>query len=114
MYGNEKLVDYIIENPDKTFLVKDSAIGNQYFYKTGINVPSNVLYYDKVSKDSLTNILNTQEIYTDVIGKPEIFNRSKIDAIGNEAFLFNTYRKDSLFSFKGLYGVSTVYKISRQ
>lgn len=112
-YNDEKLVDYIIQNPDKTFLVKNSDIGNQYFYKTGINFPPNVLYYDKISKDSLISVLNTQEIYTDVIDKPVIFNRTKIAAIGNEAFLLDSYQKDSIFSFEGLYGVSVVYKISK-
>jgi hypothetical protein len=113
-YNDEKLVDYIVEHPDDTFLVKNSAIGNQYFYKTGINYPPNVLFYDKVNKDSLQIILKSKPIYTDVIDKPEVFNRQKIDGIGSEKINLNSYQKDSIFSFEGLYGISTVYKLSQK
>ena len=113
-YNDKQLVDYIIENPDKTFLVKNIEIGTQYFYITGVNYAPNVMYYDRVSNDTLQQILQRKPIYTDVINKPEVFDRTKIDAIGDEVFFFDSYRKDSIFSYKGLYGVSTVYKINGQ
>lgn len=112
-YNDEELVDYIIQNPTKNFLVKNPDIGNQYFYKTGINVPKNVLYYHKVSSDSLQVILKETDIYTDVIGKPEVFNRSKIAAIGNKSLVLNSPTKEEVLSFEGLYGVSKVYRIPK-
>ena len=110
-YNDEVLVDYIIEHPEKTFLVKSPEIGNQYFYKTGINYPPNVIYFDKVSNDTLQSILKNDDIYTDAINKPTVFNRAKIDAIGNQALTLDTYRKDSVFSYEGLYGNTEVYRI---
>lgn len=110
-YNDEVLVDYIIEHPDKTFLVKNSDIGNQYFYKTGINYPPNVLYFDKVDKDSLRVMLQNQDIYTDAINKPAVFNRVRIDAIRKEQFDLTSYPKDSILSFEGLYGNSIVYRV---
>ena len=111
-YNDEELVDYIIEHPNDTFLVKNSAVGNHYFYKTGINYPPNVLFYDKVNKDMLQSLLLNKTIYTDVIDKPEVFDRQKIDGMGDEKINLNNYQKEAIFSFDGLYGTSTVYKIS--
>ncbi|NQY00585.1 MAG: hypothetical protein HRT70_05560 [Flavobacteriaceae bacterium] len=109
-YDDQKLVDYIIKNDDKTFLVKSYEIQNKYFYKKGVN-PINVLYFGKVSKDSILSILEHKAIYTDIIDKPEVFNRAKIHAMGSEVFTFEEYTKENVYSYKGLYGTSRVYKI---
>ena len=113
-FNDEKLVEYMINNPKKIFVVKNATTRNEYFYRTGISDPENIMLIYKVTKPKLDSILNKKnEIFTDVVNKPEILNKEKITS-DNRSYLFDPFNKDKVFSYKGLYGKSTIYKISKK
>lgn len=111
-YNDKELVAYMAENKEKIFIIKSPTTRNQYFYKTGISDPKNIFVFNKLSNDSLKQIIKVGKIiYTDVIKKPEVFNKEKMTSIGN-GFNFNTYAKEQIFSYEGFYGQSVVNKIT--
>jgi len=113
-YNDEVLVDYIIANPKKTFLIKNATALNHYFYKTGIDSPKRIILYSKTNKEELKNIMDKEgELYTDIIDKPEIFNKEKMTSTTNLHQFFDHYYKDVILTYKALYGETTVYKISK-
>lgn len=111
-YNDEELVNYMIENKEKTFIVKNHTTISQYFYKTGIDNPKNIFRLNKISKDKLNQIIKANnEIYTDIINKPVIFNKEKMTS-NDWGINFKEYKKEEIFSYNGFYGKTTVIKIS--
>lgn len=113
-YNDTELVNYMIKNKEKTFIVKNHTTIAQYFYETGIDNPKNIIHINKIDKEKLNEIIKVKnEIYTDIINKPEIFNREKI-ILKNPAIDFDSFKKNKIFSYNGFYGKTTVYKISKK
>lgn len=111
-YNDIELVNYMIENKEKTFIVKNHTTISQYFYKTGIDNPKNIFRLNKINKEKFNQIVNVSRcIYTDIISKPEIFNKEKMTSNDLE-INFKDYKKEEIFSYNGFYGKTTVYKIS--
>lgn len=109
-YNDKKLVDYMVENKDKTFIIKSHTTRNEYFYLTGIRSPKNILIPRRLTQDSVNYLIKkNNELYTDIINKPEILNKEKM--IEHSAINFDDYKKTEMFSYKGFYGKSTVYKL---
>jgi hypothetical protein len=113
-YNDIKLVNFMIENKEKTFIVKNHTVISQYFYESGIDNPKNIFRFNKINEDKLNQIMKANnEIYTDVITKPEILNKEKISSNGLK-INFKNYRKDEVFSYDGFYGKTTVHKILQE
>lgn len=111
-YNDTVLVNYMVENKEKTFIVKNHTIISQYFYKTGIDNPKNIFLLNKINEDKLNQIIKVNnEIYTDIINKPEIFNKEKMTS-NDLGINFKDYKKEKIFSYSGFYGKTNVYKIS--
>lgn len=112
-YNDQELVNYMIHNKEKTFIIKRATVLNEYFYKTGIDNPKNILLLHKTSNEKLSEIINEKkEVYTDVLNKPTILNKEKMTA-QNSLTNFSTYSKELVFSYVGFYGKSSIYKISK-
>jgi len=113
-YNDDKLVDYIINNQNSIFIVKNDNILNRLYYKTGVDNYKNVILHSKIkNKNQVQKLIeNNIEIYTDVINKPEIFGRAKI-VTKPSSIDFHEFKKDSIFSFTGLYGTSIVYRLTK-
>lgn len=113
-YNDTALVDYMIKNKEKTFIVKNHTTITQYFYKTGIDNPKNIFQLHKINEDTLNELIKVNnEIYSDVINKPEIFNKEKM-TLNNQGINFTKYQKEKLFSYEGFYGKTTVIKITER
>ncbi|WP_075343602.1 hypothetical protein [Tenacibaculum agarivorans] len=111
-YNDTALVDYMALHPKSLFIIKNHEAKNQYYYKTGINDASNILLYRKLTSEKLIQLLKDEkEVYTDVLGKPEILNKEKITA-SNLTVNFEEFKKEEVFSYEGFYGTSKLYKIS--
>ena len=111
-YNDKELVNYMIENKEKTFIVKNHTTISQYFYKTGIDNPKNIFRLNKINKDNLNQIIKVNnDIYTDIINKPEIFNKENMTS-NDWGINFKEYKKEEIFSYNGFYGKTTVIKIS--
>lgn len=111
-YNDTVLVNYMVKNKEKTFIVKNHTIVSQYFYKTGIDNPKNIFLLNKLNQDKLNQIIKVNnEIYTDIINKPEIFNKEKMTS-NDLGINFKDYKKEKIFSYSGFYGKTSVYKIS--
>jgi hypothetical protein len=75
-YNNKSLVEFIKQNPDKTFIVKEKqAVFNQFYYETGKEADN---IFDLSAQKSTSNLLeNTNNIiYTDIFTKKVPYNRS--------------------------------------
>ena len=103
-YNDIELVNYMIDNKKKIFIVKNHTIINQYFYETGIDNPKNILLFNKIIEGKLNQIIQlNEEVYTDIISKPGIFNKEKM--VSNDLGInFNDYKKEQIFSYNGFYG----------
>lgn len=113
-YNDKELVEYMSKNRKKTFIIKNHTTRNQYFYNTGIGSPENIILFTQLTQDSLNKLVdNRKEIYTDLINKPEIFNKEKMTQ-SKASLNFEPFKKDSVFSYIGFYGKTTVYKISKK
>lgn len=113
-YNDTELVNYMVENKEKTFIVKNHTTISQYFYKTGIDNPKNIFRLNKINDDKLNLIIKiNNEIYTDIINKPEIFNKEKMTS-NDLGISLKDYKKDQILSYKGFYGKTIVYKISKE
>ena len=113
-YNDTELVNYMVENKEKTFIVKNHTTISQYFYKTGIDNPKNIFRLEKINDDKLNQIIKVNnEIYTDIINKPEIFNKEKMTS-SDLGISFKNHKKNQILSYKGLYGKTIVYKISKE
>ncbi len=109
-YNDIKLVDYMIENKEKIFIVKNHTAVSQYFYKTGIDNPKNIIRLDKVNKEKLCKMIVSNEIYTDAIDKPKVFNKEQI-ILKDSDMMFKNLKRDKVFCYEGFYGKTTVYKV---
>lgn len=113
-YNDMELVNYMTENKEKTFIVKNHTTISQYFYKTGISNPKNIFLIDKINQEQIDKIIKVDgEIYTDIINKPEIFNKIKMTS-NYQRISFNDYKKEEIFSYKGFYGKSSIIKITKK
>lgn len=111
-YNDTELVNYMIKNKKKTFIVKNHTAISQYFYETGIDNPKNIFLLNKINEDKFNQIMKVNnEIYTDIINKPEVFNKEKMSA-NDLGISFKDYIKEEIFSYDGFYGKTIVYKIS--
>ena len=114
-YNDDQLLNFINENPNKLFIVKNADLKNKYYYQTGINNYENMIIESKItSKKEIDSILKSRkEIYTDVIDKPSILNREKIMSSGSYSINFDDFKKEKVLSYQGLYGTSIIYRIQR-
>jgi len=113
-YNDTVLVNFIINHPNDKFLVKNDAVLNQFYYKTGIDNYKNIILLNQLkSEKKLYKLLSKNSIYTDVIDKPKIFNRGSITSKNNLNINFNKFNKRFITSYRGLYGTSKIYQISK-
>ena len=112
-FNDEQLLSFIEKNPDKLFLVKNADLKNKYYYKSGFDDSENIIISHTItSKKEIDSILRKRgEFYTDIIDKPAIFNRAQIISSGGYIPEFKSYKKTKVYTYKGLYGITTVYKI---
>ncbi len=111
-YNDETLVQFIEDNPNKTFIVKNATVKNHYFYATGTPNASSIFLHHKMTPQKVAQLIERKgAVFTDVIHKPEIFNKEKMTILNNNVSLFNGYKKEKVLSYKGLYGTSKIYKI---
>jgi len=115
-YNDKVLVNFIIDNPNELFVVKNDKVLNMFYYQTGKDNYKNIYLYNKLkSESSLYRLIDNKGfIFTDVIKKPTIFNRAKIISLDNSQLDFGNYVKEEIFTYKGLYGNSKVYKIKKK
>ncbi len=116
-YNDEVLVDFIIKHPDDIFIVKNADVLNRYYYKTGIDNYKNIVLYHKIhSAAELEELFeqNNAIIYTDIIDKPAIFDRSEIVSSDYYKLDFKEYNKEYTFRYDGFYGTSFIYKIQQR
>ena len=109
----EKLLDYMLKNPKKIFVLKNYVTRSKYFYLTGKDDNENLLISEKLSLNELDSLIRKHHnIITDVIDYPEILNREKI-MNGHEDDYFHSYSKYLIFKFPGLYGETSVYEVRK-
>ena len=111
-YNDEALVDYIIQNPDKTFIVKNPDVINRNYYRTGIDNEARIIPYYRMDQAAIEQILHRRPIYTDLLEKPVILNKEQMTQTQNIDSILATYHKEKVFSYSGFYGQTTVYKIT--
>lgn len=114
LYDNDVFVNFIKENPNKTYVIKSPLVSSKYFYATGIDTPENIIFEDKCSEKKLDSLLQIRPVYTDVIDYPEIFNKEKLLDVNPMQSIFDTYPKEKVLEYEGLYGKSTVYKVVKK
>ena len=114
-YNDDELLDFIEQNPEKLFIVKNVDLSNKYYYKTGLDSYKNIINWSKIkSKEEIDSILKSQkEIYTDIIDKPTILDRERILSTSSFSLNFDNYKKTRVFTYEGLYGTSTIFKIEQ-
>lgn len=114
-YNDEVLLDFISEHPNAVFLVKNSDLLNKFYYRTGIDNYKNIVLADDIKspKDLQKLFNNNVNIYTDIIDKPTIFNRNKVISANTLKINFIDFKREKILTYEGLYGTSTLYKMSR-
>lgn len=113
-FNDDVLVDFMINNKDKTYIIERRTTINHYFYKTGIYDPKNIFLLENVSETELQNLVDKNKtLYTDVINKPEILNKAKISS-ENKSLDLNTYTNTNLFYYDSFYGKNYLHKISKK
>jgi hypothetical protein len=110
-YNDTVLVDYIIDNSDKTFIIKNADVVNHNFYKTGVDNESRIILYYQITTKGIDSILKQKPIYTDLIDKPVILNKEKLTSTNNLEGVFDKYKKERVLTYDGFYGQSSIYKI---
>ncbi|HFS68011.1 MAG TPA: hypothetical protein ENK67_07355 [Flavobacteriia bacterium] len=111
-YNDEVLVDFITEHQKDVFLVSEHTIINQYTYKTGkkdVEFIKTKKYFNTI-EDLKKAYPNKKYIYTDIIQKPQVFNRASF-ILQNTKLDFYNNRKELIKTYKGLYGKSYIYKV---
>jgi len=113
-FNDEVLVDYIVKHPGNMFLVANPLVHNHVYYKTGIDNNEKIAVLANVQSDQVFDdlLLQHKEIYTDIIGKPRVFSRHNM--VFNPLNLpdFHQYKVEPVFFYYGLYGKSSVHRIS--
>ena len=114
-YNNEVVINYIRQHTDKTFLVTDRAIVNQYYYETGIDDYKNIIPLEKIhSKEMFIELLDKHKvIYTDAVNKPEIFNRARLVSENRYKIDFSEYKIETILNYPSMYGNNGIYKVSK-
>ena len=115
-YNNEVVINYIRQHPDKTFLVTDSAIVNQFYYETGIDDYKNIIPLEKInSKEAFIELLDQHKcIYTDAVKKPEILNRSRLVSANRYKVDFSEFKIETILNYPSIYGNNGIYKVSKK
>ncbi len=115
-YNDEKLVDYIINHPKDVFLIRNQDMVNRYYYATGKDNYKNIILYKQInSREELKRFADTTGVfYTDVIGKPVSYGREFLTErlLPEEVFDSLSFIRKPVYTYRGLYGITTVYKIS--
>lgn len=111
-YNDDVLVEYMIQNPENIYLIKNGSTKNNYFYRTGIDNSKNILVYSDTDTKEIEKILEKYNcIFTDLIKKPLILNREKIATTESVSKILKNYSKTEILSYEGFYGKSFLYKI---
>lgn len=112
-YDDDKFVEYVIDHPNETYVVKSRIILAKYFYKTGkVNI-ENIKLIDDLKSNELDALINENSYFiTDVIDYPEIFNKEKMLKTENSQIDFDKFNKKKIFEFGGLFGTTPIYKVS--
>lgn len=119
--GNSKLIDIIIKNPDKKFILREKVlIENIIFYQNGQypgNIFSSPYYYSqKPDKGDLKEIIVYGQnegigFITDCVGNEEILSRAIIlESKANKEF-FKDYNLIPVDSFKSFTGITKLYTV---
>lgn len=113
-HDDNKLVEYIIENPEETYIVKSRNIKAKYFYATERDNQSNILLQEQLNSQIVDSLLIQHNyIITDVIDYAEILNREKVMQSVNSSSIFKKeFKKEVIFTYDGLFGKTPVYKVS--
>lgn len=113
-YNHEFLVDYIYKHPKDLFFVENPDVINLFYYNTGIDNYDKIILKEKVkSNREMDSIIEKYDIYTDIINKPVIFNRSKVLSNKTNIFDFNKYKIEKVSEYSSFYGVSTINRIRK-
>lgn len=111
-YNDIQLVNYMLQHPNQTFVIKNPEALNQYVYASGRDNPENITLINKLSDKELQQlIIDNKTIYTDIIDKPELLNKQKMTA-KNHQIDWVFFKREKVLSYNGFYGTSTIYKIS--
>ncbi len=110
-YNDDILVSFIINHPNDVFFVSEHTVINQYSYETGNRNVKHIKRKNIINTiESLKKInLNKEYFYTDIIQKPQVFNRSSI--LEKKIIDFSNNKKELIKTYKGLYGKSYIYKV---
>lgn len=112
-HDDKKMVNYIIENPEETYIVNSRNIEAKYFYATGKDNQTNILLKEHLNPQIVDSLLIQHNfLITDVIDYAEILNRERIMQTADSKPLFkNEIKKEVIFSYEGLFGETPVYKV---
>lgn len=112
-YESEKLIHFIQKNENELFIVGNQFIINQYYYFTGKDNFENIVFEGKIKSPAEFNnaLKNRSYFYTDLIEKPQLFDRASI--ISNKSYTidFKEFKKEKVLTMYGLYGNTKLYKV---
>ena len=113
-FNDEALAEYIIQHPDDVFVIDNASLKNIYYYRTGIDNFHNIVLKKNIKGQStIDSIVDANGFfYTDIIKKPEIFNRSSLIYKSKE-LNFENYNVDKVYEYNSLYGSNEINKISK-
>ena len=111
-FGQKKIVNFIIKNPNDYFIVKDLTILNAHYYEVGIPNYKKIIIVDHKTKEkALLNLLKDKEyFYTNIFIEPKIFNRSAL-TVKVDSSLFTNLKREKVLGYEGLYGKTEVHKV---
>lgn len=108
---DDKLVEFIQNYPENTYVVKSRIIEAKYFYVTGIDTPDYIKLAEKYTIQELNTFAATDTIYTDMIDYPIIFNKESLFDNHKEQEPFEDCQMQVIMTYKGIFGKSTIYKV---
>lgn len=112
-YEDDKFVDYIIQNPHETYVVKSRIIKAKYFYKTGKENVDNIKLFEDLKPEELETLIKEKTyVITDAIDYPEIFNKEKMLKAKDSQNEFDQFSRTKIFEFGGLFGNTPIHKVS--
>ncbi len=108
--NNQALVKIIDENPDKTFVLKESGfVSNLYYYETG--KMDFERFIDASDEKALSRLQENQLVFSDVFSKKVPFNRGNlVSPIDIENFVFVNHVKWIPSDLRGYYVDVVMYK----
>ncbi len=112
-YESEKLIHFIQHNESELFIVGNQFIINQYYYFTGKDNFKNIIFEGKIKSFSefKNTIKNRSYFYTDLIEKPQLFDRASIVSNKSYTIDFKEFKKEKVITMNGLYGKTILYKV---